>query len=68
MAKKLYKSILKEYKRGVKTSGDVKSSDEALRDAMIRREKLKLDYIISKIELERLVNRKVKLHYYEKGH
>lgn len=67
-AQRLYKSILSEYKRGVKTSGDVRGAEETLRDAVLRFEKFKLDYILSKLKLESVLSKRLKMIRYDHGH
>ncbi|MBI4405139.1 MAG: TolC family protein [Deltaproteobacteria bacterium] len=58
-ALKYYKSVVSEYKRGVKNSADVKVAAELLYETYLRREGYKYDFLTGKIELERLLGSSV---------
>lgn len=52
-ARKYYKSVLSEYRRGLKNSADLKVAAEGVFDACLKRETFKYDFLVQRIELER---------------
>ncbi len=52
-ANRYYKSILSDYKRGVKNSVDMRVAADTLLDAMVRREAYKYELVAQKADLER---------------
>lgn len=60
-AKKYYESVLSEYKRGIKSSSDVKNAAEALLNSGLRREEFKYQFIADRIELEKTIGTAVEV-------
>lgn len=67
-ARKYYDSILKEYRRGIKNSADVKSASEAYIEAILRRERFKYEFLKEKLSLERVLGTTVKTEVIEDSH
>jgi outer membrane protein TolC len=51
-ADKYYRSVVSEYRRGVKNSADVRVAAEMLYDAHLRREQYKFEFLSDRIDLE----------------
>ena len=54
-AKKYYESVLSEYKRGIKSSSDVKNAAEALLNSGLKKEEFKYQFVSERIELEKTI-------------
>lgn len=54
-AARYYRSILSEYKRGVKNSVDMRVAADTLLDATLRRESFKYELVAERLELERIL-------------
>lgn len=54
-AKKYHAAVIKEYKRGVRNSADVRLAAELLFDSGLRRENFKYEFLTHKLELERIL-------------
>lgn len=59
-AKKYFDAILKEYSLGVKNSVDLNSAASQLYEANLRTERFKLDFLLERIALERLLGKPLK--------
>ncbi len=52
-ARKFYDTVVSEYRRGVKSSTDIRASADLLFDAGVRHENYKYEFLSEKIEMER---------------
>lgn len=57
LAKKLYKKTLAEYKKGIKDSGALVDASQKITDSQNRVFQLKLNYMLTKLSLEKSVGR-----------
>ena len=60
-AKRYYEIVKDEYKRGYKNSADLSAGADAWYSAEVRRKELDLDFLRKRIELERLLVRRVEV-------
>ncbi len=67
-SEKYYRSVLSEYRRGVKNSADVKVAAEQLYDARLRGEEYKFQFLDERIALEKALGGPVDTEIVHEGH
>jgi len=67
-SEKYYKSVLSEYRRGVKNSADLKAAAEQLYEARLRGEEYKFQFLNERIALEKALGGPVETEVVAAGH
>lgn len=67
-ANRYYSLVLTEYRRGVKNSADVKLAADGLYEAKLRKKNYQYEFLVQKIELEKLLGGTVDTESIDEGH
>ena len=60
-ARKYYDAVLREYRRGIKNSADVRSAAEGLHEAALRRLRFKHEALVQRLEFEKILGQPARI-------